>query len=55
VVTVPEDDTDWLTLSKPAVETVKINPTITIAIIAPMDVFCIAILICPSKLQNLKS
>jgi hypothetical protein len=44
-VTVPDDDTDWLTLSKPVVVTVKISPTATMASIAPVESFGIAIVL----------
>jgi len=40
--TVPVEYTDWLALSKPAVVTVKISPTIAIAIIVPVEIFLIA-------------
>ena len=42
---VPVDGTVWLTLSKPAVVTVRTSPTIAIAIIAPVEILRIAMVV----------
>lgn len=48
----PVDGTVWFTLSKPAVVTVRIRPTIAMAIIAPLEIFRIVIFVCSSGLPN---